>query len=56
MRFRAIISVWKGVSFSIGGSSTTGFSSPKDSTCSGLSTVNSRSDTSGWEASIVVRM
>ena len=56
IRLRATISVWKGVSFSIGGSQATGFSSPNDSTCNGLSTVKSRSDTSGWESSIVVRM
>jgi len=44
----------KGVSRSMGGSQETGISSPKDSTCKGLSTVKSRSDTSDCESSIVV--
>ncbi len=56
IRLRATISVWNGVSFSIGGSHVTGFSSPNDSTCKGLSAVKSRSDTSGWESNMVVRM
>src|SRR5690348_13201601 len=52
----AIVSVWNGVKCSMGGSKATGFSSPNDSTCSGLSTVNSRSETSGCDSSIVLRI
>src|SRR5438270_10323637 len=55
MMLRAIISVWYGVNLSMGGSSSTGLSSPKDSTCGGRPTVKRTSETSGCDSSIAVR-